>query len=132
MLPAMWAGDSISVRPMNLADVRPGEVVVFVRDRQFVVHRCVHRTSDAVGVTIVTRGDACLHDDLPLSQDEFLGVVSRVARVVQDRSQAWGPAPLRRMARLIWRPDLARGLVRRILAFVARGTVPHHGLRNTP
>jgi len=121
MLPAIRSGDSISVHPMNLADVRPPEVVVFVRNRQFVVHRLVRRTFGVHGMAIVTRGDARLHDDLPVSQDEFLGVVARVAHVSRDRSRKWAPAARRGLARLIRRPEFALGLAHRALAFLARG-----------
>jgi len=120
MQPSIWSGDSISVYHVNLADIQPGAVVVFVRNRHFVVHRFVRRTLGAVGDMIVTRGDACLHDDLPVSQDEFLGVVARAARVGKNRSRKRAPAAFCGVARFVRRLDLARGFAHRALASLAR------------
>jgi hypothetical protein len=130
MLPALWSGDSVSVRPANLTDIQLGELVVFVRNRHFVVHRFVRHASGADGVGIVTRGDACLHDDLPVSWHEFLGVVDCVSHVGRDRSWPLAASPYRSVARLIGGHGLTHGLVRRAFAFLARGTVATHALRN--
>jgi len=132
MLPAIGSGDSISVHLVDLADVQPGEVVAFVRDRHIVVHRFVRRTLGVDGVRIVTRGDACFHNDLPVSRDEFLGVVARVAHVGQDRPRNLAPAALRGLARLIRRPGPAHRLARRALASVAKGIALTHAFRNAP
>jgi signal peptidase I len=98
MLPTLWSGDSVSVRPATLADVRPGDIAVFLRNRHLVAHRVVRREVGRTGVSIVTRGDAQRMDDPPIQACEMLGVVSAVHR--------WGGDwPVRRRS-----PALARGL----------------------
>ena len=86
MLPALWSGDMVSVRPAALADVRLGDVAVFVRNRHFVVHRVVRRTVGRDGVAIITRGDTQRHDDPPVDASELLGVVAAVHRFGTSRS----------------------------------------------
>ena len=98
MLPALWSGDCISVRPAVLADVRPGDVAVFVRNRHLVVHRVVRRSEGAGAGTVVTRGDAQRHDDPPIEEFELLGVAEAVHRFGKQR-------PLRRRM-----PAIARGV----------------------
>ena len=84
--------------PVEFSDIRPGDLAVFVRNRQFIVHRVVRRTVGARGVAIVTRGDAELHDDPPFDATELLGVVATVHRFGASR-------PVRRRL-----PMLARGV----------------------
>jgi hypothetical protein len=130
MLPALWSGDSVSVQRANLGDVRPGEVVVYARNRQFVAHRYVRRMLGVDDVMMVTRGDACLEDDMPVSPEEFLGVVACVARVGSERSWKSIGKAFRGPIRLIRSSDLARGLVRRALGLLARGIVVTLALRH--
>ena len=99
MTPALRCGDTVSVQRANLADVLPGKMVVFICEHQLVAHRVVSRTIGDGGVVVVTRGDACRHDDLPVSQDDFLGVVGRGSRTGQHRWSKWALAVLRRLAR---------------------------------
>src|SRR5438552_14212381 len=58
MLPALWPGESVAVRPVQFSDVRPGDLAVFVRNRHLVVHRVVRRSVGIRGAEVVTRGDA--------------------------------------------------------------------------
>jgi hypothetical protein len=98
MLPALWSGDRVSVVPAAFADIRPGDVAVFVRNRHFVVHRVVRRFMAADGPVIITRGDAQRRDDPPVNASELLGVVAAVNRLGTLR-------PFRRR-----RTTLARGV----------------------
>lgn len=99
MTPALRSGDMVSVHRANLADVLPGEVVVFIRKGHLVAHRVVRRAVSDNGVVVVTRGDSCRHDDLPVSQDDFLGVVGRDAHVGQQHWLKWALAVFRGLAR---------------------------------
>jgi hypothetical protein len=98
MLPTLWSGDCVSVRAAVLADLRPGDVAVFVRNRHLVVHRVIRRTEGAGTWTVVTRGDAQCHDDPPIEESELLGVAEAVHRFGKRR-------PLRRRM-----PAFARGV----------------------
>ena len=93
MLPALWSGDTVSVHPAKVADVVPGQVVVFARNRHFVCHRVVRRIANGDDVRLVTRGDAQPEDDPPVEPEEFLGVVRAVHRADAE-SSLHGERPL--------------------------------------
>jgi signal peptidase I len=85
MLPALWPGDVVSIRPIRLDDVRPGEIAVFVRNRHFVVHRVIRASEDGGVPAFVTRGDAQRCDDPPVAASALLGVVETVHRFGRSR-----------------------------------------------
>jgi len=98
MLPSIWPGDVVTIRSSSLNEVIPGGLVLFSRDRRFIVHRVVKVVENGV----VTRGDSVLGPDLPVTSDELLG------RVVSITSAG----KLRKVGRL--------GVVGRLLALAVR------------
>jgi len=80
MVPTLWSGDTVTVHRRCLADMLPGEVVLFVQNQYFVAHRVMRRIVIRNDVLIVTRGDAQAHDDPPVRAEELLGVVTEVHR----------------------------------------------------
>ena len=124
MLPALWSGDSVSVHHASLADVRPGEVVVFARNGHLVTHRVVSRTSGADGVVIVTRGDAQRADDTPVGASEMLGVVTGFHRFGADRPMRRQPPLMARsLAWMIQRSPAIRSFLDRL-----RSRLPRYAL----
>ena len=136
MLPALWSGESVAVRPVEFADVRPGDLAVFVRTGHLVVHRVVRRTVGATGVVIVTRGDAQRHDDPPVDASELLGVVTAVHRFGASRPvRRRLPVLARGVAWTIQRSSRVRFVLDRLNSVLigragARATVPR--CENTP
>ena len=76
MLPAIRPGDIVTVRSGEPAEASPGDVVLFMRENRFFVHRVVR--SEMSG--LVTRGDAVPAEDPPVQPYEFLGFVVATQR----------------------------------------------------
>lgn len=119
MLPSIWPGDTLIVDRADASGVSEGDIVFFARDRRLFAHRTKSRR---VGnAQLVTRGDAMPSADLPVSESEPLGKVSRI-----QRNRQW--IELSRTLRLTERAVAA--LVRSSDA-AARVVVGMHGLQQT-
>jgi signal peptidase I len=79
MVPAILPGDLISIEPASVAEVAPGEIVVFAREGRLVVHRVVSR-NDGGAPGLITRGDRTKRDDAVVSSMELIGRVTRIDR----------------------------------------------------
>lgn len=80
MLPLLWPGDLVTIESRRLEAAEAGDVVLFVREGRFFIHRVV-RTSMAAGkALLITRGDCMAHEDPPVHGKEFLGIVSQIQR----------------------------------------------------
>jgi len=67
-------GEILYVRP-HASEVRPGDVIIYQRGDEYVVHRIRTITSDG----IVARGDNNLHEDQdPVKLEQVIGVVNEV------------------------------------------------------
>lgn len=99
MLPAIWPGDTLTVRRCPMAHASNGDVVLATRDGRLFAHRVI-ASGDS---RLLTRGDALDDIDPPVSAENFLGVVVGVARP--------GVLP---------RPQRRRGLAKTIVATAGR------------
>jgi hypothetical protein len=70
MLPTLWPGDVVEIATCSLDDVRPGEIVLALRDGRFFLHRVVGR-SQAGGFLL--RGDSMPAPDPEFSNEALLG-----------------------------------------------------------
>ncbi len=86
MLPTLWPGDLLTIRYSNFDQVEPGDVVLFLRDGRFFVHRILSKTSFEEEF-LVTRGDCMPQADPPVRPGELLGKVTKIQR------DGWFPAP---------------------------------------
>jgi signal peptidase I len=80
MLPSIWPGDVLTIHTSRTQDLRRGDIVLYARGEGFVIHRVVEAGTDA----LITRGDACRANDLPVDSSEVLG---RVALIRRGRTQ---------------------------------------------
>jgi signal peptidase I len=81
MLPTLWPGDVLTIQYNTLDQVALGDVVLFVREGRFFVHRVVSKPKAKDQQTfLVTRGDCMLQADQPVSSTELLGRVTHVER----------------------------------------------------
>jgi signal peptidase I len=85
MVPSILPGDFVSIRRAKLQDISQGEVVLFLRNGQLIIHRVVGRkaaaTADSPGESrLITRGDRVRQDDPPVSSLELLGRVFCIER----------------------------------------------------
>lgn len=77
MNPAIATGDQVIVAPTTAHDIRVGDVVVVVDNRNFV-HRVVRIDREAG--FLVTKGDNCAVEDAPAKIGAVIGTVVRVKR----------------------------------------------------
>ncbi len=76
MLPALWPGDVVEIENCSLEDVRPGEIVLALREDRLVLHRLVALCGPD-GFQL--RGDSAPDPDPLLPAEALLGrLVSRV------------------------------------------------------
>lgn len=80
MVPALWPGDELLVRPLGSAEPSRGDLLLFVRDDRLCTHRLISQVVDSGAVQLITRGDAALKYDPPHSLDQILASVTSVFR----------------------------------------------------
>jgi hypothetical protein len=74
MLPALWPGDVVEIACCMPEDVRPGEIVLALRDDRLFLHRLVDRCKPS---GFVLRGDSMPGSDPPFPLEAFLGRLVR-------------------------------------------------------
>jgi signal peptidase I len=84
MTPWMRSGDFVFIRRSEFAQVSAGDVIVFHRNGLLVVHRAIRRvarsSSEKIASLLITKGDASDEMDAPVSEQEYLGRVTRIHR----------------------------------------------------
>lgn len=84
MFPWIRSGDYVFVRRSSFAAAAVGEVILYERDQRLFVHRVIRRSAGSSlaqsAPLLVTKGDALDGKDLPVSESEFLGRVTRIHR----------------------------------------------------
>ena len=80
MRPWLRAGDVLEVQRETLEAMRPGDLAVFTRAAGLFVHRVIGRCVRGGEPMLITKGDAFPEPDTPVSREELLGSVVRVAR----------------------------------------------------
>jgi signal peptidase I len=120
MVPSIHPGDLLTIQRAGLAEISPGEVVLFLQKERLFVHRVVDRkfagTRDSLAEScLITRGDRLRHDDPPVSSAELLG---RVVCVERDNRKVEIPSQRsnRLMVRLLQTSDRATYLYLRLAA----------------
>ncbi|MCB9103879.1 MAG: S24/S26 family peptidase [Anaerolineales bacterium] len=79
MQPLLRPGDRLTVA-CGVTTFRRGDLVVFYRQQQLVVHRAVRLNRSTTGLTLVTKGDNALRCDAPLTINQVVGRVSGLSR----------------------------------------------------
>ncbi len=109
MLPTLWPGDVITIQSVLPEQVEPGEIVLYMRQGRFFIHRIVSCDLSSDTAILVTRGDCILENDPPVGRSELLGKVVEVRR----SGSTFMPAPKlsafrRRLARWLCRGSILR------------------------
>lgn len=127
MLPAIWPGDLLSIRAIEMDQVQPGDVILFTREGRFFIHRVVQMreaATESTGRSLVTRGDSMRESDAPVSPEELLGRVETANRngagelpVLQ--ASGW----MRAAGRMLAYSDLLRRVALRLHAWRSRDRV---------
>lgn len=100
MLPTLWPGDVLTVQSVRPEQVEPGEIVLYMRQDRFFIHRIVSKNLTRDEAYLVTRGDCMAEDDPPVGRSDLLGKVTEVRRSGSILIPACKLSPLRR--RLAW------------------------------
>jgi signal peptidase I len=80
MSPAIRGGDVLVVANCSIADLRPGDVILFARRGSLVAHRIRRIPRHSARCVLVTRGDAVWRDDPAVRASAILGRVVAVGR----------------------------------------------------
>src|SRR5271155_3709868 len=70
MLPILWPGDVVEIASCSPEDVRPGEIVLALRDSRFVLHRFVAPWQPG---SFLLCGDSMPGSDPPFPLEALLG-----------------------------------------------------------
>lgn len=87
MLPTLWPGDIVTIVAMA-DEPHVGEIILFQRPDQFVIHRVIGVASSAGQTRIITRGDCMNDNDIAIAVSEVLGRVAAVRRGSREFSLA--------------------------------------------
>jgi len=90
MLPTLWPGDVVEITSCSLADVRPGEIVLALKDGRLFLHRLVASAPDG----FVLRGDSMPGPDPWFPSGALLGRLIHAAG--GRRSFSWSRSMLSR------------------------------------
>ena len=60
-------------------ELLPGEIALYQREGRFIVHRVLSKSTGSIN-QVLTRGDAMLQHDAPVSNDNLLGKVDFILR----------------------------------------------------
>ena len=114
MDPTIRDGDVLTVEPVDLNEIRPGEVLLYRTERGVVAHRLVRYETVESQPLYILRGDASGTCDPPVCVGEVLGRVTAVRRGRRSRSLT---NPWTRPWQITWAVAyrLARAVLRRVL-----------------
>ncbi|MCK4699578.1 MAG: signal peptidase I [Bacteroidales bacterium] len=79
MFPAIRPGNIVIITPViNRSKLTPGDIVVFRRDSDFVLHRLTDIRYQEENAFYITRGDSSINEDKPITVDKIFGVVTTI------------------------------------------------------
>jgi hypothetical protein len=123
MLPALWPGDEVEIESCSLENLRPGEIVLAMRDNRFFLHRLV-ATSTSNGFLLC--GDSMPAPDPAFPTEALLGHLvakaSRGLRIFALRP-GFGAKWSRALGWLLCHFSLARRLVLKFHTFPKRSSL---------
>jgi len=79
MLPTLWPGDVLNVEARSIDQVQVGDVVLFMRENRFFIHRVLQKDNNNSVHRLLTRGDAMPEGDEPVTAEELLGKVVSIS-----------------------------------------------------
>ena len=79
MFPAIRPRDIVIIVPVkNQSNLTPGDIVVYKRDSDFVLHRLTDIRHQEENAFYITRGDSSMNEDLPITADRIIAVVTTI------------------------------------------------------
>ncbi len=80
MRPLFRAGDTIVVEQWPAQMVHCGDIIVFAKNGEMCVHRCLRIFEEGEKVKFLTKGDATLMADEIVAENDLIGKVSVIER----------------------------------------------------
>jgi len=112
MMPTLWPGDLVWVKPVKVEKLAPGDVILFLRENRIMAHRIVGMDAPAGELVIRTRGDTLPAGDLPVRGSEVLGLVTAAQRFGTGWAISRTPRLASRiLSRIVRRSDRFRHLL---------------------
>jgi hypothetical protein len=102
MNPVIRDGEPVQVRPVRPQDLRPGAVLLYLKNKRPVLHRLIHR--DAGTGTLFFIGDAALSGEERIAEKDLLGTATSLQRAGRTIPLDTPGARLRGMLRYRLRP----------------------------
>ncbi|MGQ1888873.1 S24/S26 family peptidase [Thermophagus sp. OGC60D27] len=78
MFPILLPGDSVQIRRIGFDEMRPGQVLIFEREGQWIAHRLMVKEEKSQYLT--TRGDGLPRQDHPIPATQVKGMITGVVR----------------------------------------------------
>ena len=79
MFPAIRPGNIVIIAPViNQSNLTVGDIVVFKRDSDFVLHRLTDIRHQEGSAFYITRGDSSINEDKPITADKIISVVTSI------------------------------------------------------
>ena len=79
MFPAIRPNDIVTVAPVNnRSKLTPGDIIVFKRDSDFVLHRLTDIRHQEENAFFITRGDSSMNEDKPITAEKIIGIVTAI------------------------------------------------------
>jgi signal peptidase I len=85
MLPTLLPGDELLVQRASLAELVPGDMVLFKQHARWFAHRVRLVEKNGKRPCLITRGDALGADDPPVFPEDLLGRIADFVRNDQQR-----------------------------------------------
>ena len=108
MLPSVWPGDTVEIADCQLEDLRPGEIVLGLREDRFFLHRFLSHRGDG---GYLLRGDSMPAPDPVFASGTFQG---RLVHLVRAGRTLPLPVPLRPWSRALGLLLCHFGIARRL------------------
>lgn len=83
MFPTLKSGDRGIIQKCVAAELKPGQIIVFKQDQQYIAHRFLGKTKNNL---LLARGDNNSFTDKPFGEDNLVGTVT--SRVRNGRNQS--------------------------------------------
>jgi signal peptidase I len=107
MLPSVRPGDILFIERRDMREIAAGDIVLFARQGKLVAHRVRCKATVGGVLHAITRGDALLSPDDPVSPTELLGSVRHILRAgtrvgLSVDSSLWARATSKLVQHFAW------------------------------
>lgn len=99
MSPFIRDGDILKVKPVEISEIKLGDVIFYRTENRIVAHRVIKKVSGKDKAFLVTKGDSSPNSDEPLHAENLLG---KVVTLERNGLSLRLDGRLRRLTNLLW------------------------------